>query len=512
MIPAARERESGGSERGGTLLGVLVLMVAFAAMSAACLASLPASLREISERTERASARYDALAVAARIQGELDAGRTGTFIVNVRLGVATTIAVGGDSPTLPPIPTSWQSSSSGDRSSRTSSTQMNAATAFTSESLSGGTVSGSTGTSTGSSSGSSEQLDLAVEPDGSATALATPQLDGSWLVVATGKRGASIVPFRRVLRKRVVAPFDKAVFGTNGVQLGGVVLVDSYRSDAGPYAAQAINRRRTGSPLYASDDGTIATNASVHVEAGEVHGGVVRGPGGLYTTTSCIVEGGVSRAGHAVTLSGADNPVPAANDNAALAGLVDGAGNLGLAAGGTVIGPGVYDVASFAATGSGVIEIAGDVTLHVRGAFRVNGGGQVIIVPGGSLKVHVSGAVDIMGGGISNRTGAAFTDPATGRVTVDGLPENLRIYAATGPLETAPPPVRVATPTPIFGVLYAPGRDLQIATYPCAWFGAAIAGSVVATVDTAFHRDETLDDGRGGSTARFRVIASWQGR
>ena len=189
--------------------------------------------------------------------------------------------------------------------------------------------------------------------------------------------------------------FPDALWGINGVSLGGTNLIDSYDPRLGPYNP-STNKGYAGS---VGSNGTISINGSV-----EVDGGLFYGPSGSYTQAggSAIITGGVT-------------PLPAPHYFPPVPSFTVGTTNFDVAGKATAHIPagsyatvsaksqsilifdgGVYYIDTLESLAQAVIHIAGPTTLFIKSGLNLNG--QSIINDAGlpsDLTVFYSGTAPV---------------------------------------------------------------------------------------------------------------------
>jgi len=418
------------------------LTLAIVGLAAACLATVPLGQRAINERIARSKARYLSMGEAARARASLEWGR---FAPGHKAALAT--AAGATDPS-------------------------------TRQSL----------------------------PEGGTSVVLTPLADGGYIIDAYARTNGVIQGVREVVRPEGAAtPFRQAAFAVSGIK-AGQVLADSYDSSLSTYGAAAVHVDPTTGLRYAGEHGTLASNASIVLSSGAVHGEVTPGPAGLSVLGSAVVSGSTAPAASVVSLSPVRVSPPATNDNRRLGSNLNVEGLYGPSSGTLQIAGGTYVLSAFYAGGAAQVHIAGDVTIYVSGPFNIGGKAQVIVDPGASLRVYATGDVGIYGGGLRNDTGGL-----TGS-TREGLPTRVQLLIGRNPAAAAAPTVTFATHTPFYGAIYAPESPFAVLSWTTAFFGSIVADTVAASGVTAFHYDEALALGAGSdptAVKRYVLFARW---
>jgi hypothetical protein len=385
--------------------------------------------------------------------------------------------------------------------------------------------------------------EMAAAPDGSFSVAETVQADGTRLLVSTSKRGAVNVTVSQVVRPASTSPFRQALASLSGMRLGGALLSDGYDSALGSYAGQVAVR--DGGVTAGADTGGLLSNGSISLAKGSVFGRVGAGPSGALDPGLARISGATMPLSKALVmpelapgslgtpassaLAPGSTPVLldttsskksstlslAASVKASSGSVTDSSASsyappasIVISSGTTTLAAGVYDVGEVSISGA-VVHVSGEVVLRARTRFEIGAGGSIVIDQGGSLRVEADGTLDIGGDGILNLTGPATSPAAKKPGAREGDPTRLTIVALTDPA-TAPPLTRIATPTPFFGALYAPGRPLAIEA-SLTLHGAAIVGSVSTDADVALHFDAALarTDLKGGGATTYEVAATW---
>lgn len=236
--------------------------------------------------------------------------------------------------------------------------------------------------------------------------------------------------------------------GLDSVNIPGNPVVDSYRSDDGPY-----------DPATAGDEGSICSNGPIDVTgSAAINGDANAGKG--YDTT--LTGGGTvtgNKAPRSKTLE--LPPVDASdaavnNDNASMPpvaqgngwrSLIDGDGNISLVGGNSVNLPaGTYYVNN----------------LKLAGQSTINTNGKVVI--------YMTGDLDTAGGDIINGS---------------QVPGNLQIYMTGG---TA----KVTSGVDFYGAIYAPNTAVTVSG-SADLFGAVVGKTLTFTGTGDVHFDEDLE-------------------
>ncbi len=143
---------------------------------------------------------------------------------------------------------------------------------------------------------------------------------------------------------------------------------------------------------------------------------------------------------------------------------------------------------------SRIVEIAGDVTLHITAApgadaIKISGNSSgITILANSSLKIYTEGDIDLTGQGVINITGLATN------------------FEIVGTRQTAGQDIKIAGGGTFTGKIYAPNADVTI-NGDGSMSGSVVANNITLTGNAAFHYDEALGDPDG--TAPYRVT-KWE--
>lgn len=283
--------------------------------------------------------------------------------------------------------------------------------------------------------------------------------DNHWTVSSVGtyddlNRGIEVI-----IGPRPTSPFQQSLFGDLDMALGGNVFSDSYDSETGTYAAQAVNLDPDSGETYAGVNGDIGSNTDITVTGSVVvFGDVTPGMNGSVTISggSAIVFGSTAPRTEPATFdpyvynppatpSDPSPPVP------------------------STLPDGTYHFADLSISGGGVLTLDGDVEIYIDGSIGVNG--TIDILPGSNVTIHHgSGNITFAGSGIVNGS----QDPST-----------LSIYSAsTGT-------VKITGSSDFYGTIYAPEATVT-PSGTAETYGAIIGDTIQINGTPRFHYDETL--------------------
>lgn len=425
--------------RGSALLPAMVVAGLMLALCAAVLTPVPRAISDVSERIGRTKSRYGALGAAARARWDLQRGGAGTIASGVPLG-----AIG-----------------------------QNLGTALAA---------------------------LEGAPDGSSFAETTQLQDGSYRIDAYAKVQAVIEGVTEIVRRGAQGAGQFAAFSASGTTTG-VIFADSWDSSLGPYGAAAVNTDSAGN-RFARENGAVASNGSISLGGGAIHGNATPGPGGTLTSGGATVYGSSAPAAAAVAAAPVRYTAPSQNDNAAL----DDISKLGVFSpkgGNTDVGTGSYVVSGVSILGGASVRVTGDAVFYSSGdVMLASARAAFTIAPGASLTIYTTGNVSIFGQDeVQNKTGAV----------TEGIPAKLQIFVGKDPAAQSAPTVTIANGGAIFGTIYAPESPVVLTRVSGGLFGSVVGDTIVARASTsvALHFDESLRGGGGGLPTTYQVFARW---
>ena len=246
----------------------------------------------------------------------------------------------------------------------------------------------------------------------------TPPFDGSrraYTVTSTGTHGTTN---RRI--QTVASPGDFltldgiAAFGDKGLNAGGNLFVDSYKSSLGTYASQK------GGKIYARDNAVLASNGPLTIagNATDIFGDVYTGPGlqppqsgGIHGTSGTLPE---------------PIPVPPQGyfpPSELAAGNFNGNQDQTLGTAGQATS---VRYKSLSTKAQKTITIKGDVTMYVDGDIDMHGQSKIILEAGATLKIYQGSGNMILNGGSKLGGGELapyrfqFYSASTGDMTFNG--------------------------------------------------------------------------------------------
>jgi len=259
------------------------------------------------------------------------------------------------------------------------------------------------------------------------------------------------------------------------------VLIDSFDSELGSYASQAVNLR--GTTPYADNNGDVRSNSDVIANArAVVYGDAVPGPGhSVSLSTGSYIDGSTAAAAEPFEFPAIDFPVFTPLGDYSVA-----------PAASATLAPGTYDFDSFTIGKSGTLLVTGPATI-VCDAFT---GGKTA-----NLRIDArAGPVTFYVRGSYVHTSGFNAD------SVEGSPMAMAFLIG------GTSPIVFPSATKVRGAYYAPDTDISFASSSECW-GAFAANRISMSNDMKFHFDETLLKHWGGSEADGKdpvSLLSWR--
>lgn len=252
--------------------------------------------------------------------------------------------------------------------------------------------------------------------------------------------------------------FEYAVYGRQIMDMNGGGMIDSYDSELGSYASQAVNGPDSAAHMYALENGRIGSEGVVRLDGNaQAHGDAITSPtGGFNFGGGSYLYGDTLRQNN----FGVPDSIPIqeiqyAEDNNAAPTEME------------LLGGAVYDPL----TGALDVGSGGTAILNTGTYFftSVSMQGQMQVASGAEVRIYVTGDWDSSGGNLINQ---------------DGIPANLRIFS-TGTS------MRISGGSQVCAALFAPYADVTV-TGGSEFYGAAVANRYYNGGGTSFHFDEAL--------------------
>jgi hypothetical protein len=301
--------------------------------------------------------------------------------------------------------------------------------------------------------------------------------DGSFTILAYGRLGEQVRAYEVVLAPEQIPLFTKALFGDLDLGASGTVFTDSYDSDLGSYASQAVNVDPLSGMTYAQQNGSLGSNANITIDGTvTVLGDATPGPGG-----SVIVSGGSAYIAGSTAPAVTTTPFPPIEFNPS----GTSAGNFSTT-GSVTFTAGEYHYTDFEGKANADIRFQGDVVLFVDGALSLAGQAKITIDPGATLTIYHSGDdISLTGGGVLNSTEE---------------PEALKIFSNGST-------VKFGGKSAFYGAIYAPNGSIDPGGTPNI-YGSFVGKSIQINGTAAFHYDEAL--GKAPDSTTILRTVSWR--
>jgi hypothetical protein len=252
--------------------------------------------------------------------------------------------------------------------------------------------------------------------------------------------------------------FEYAVFGREIMDMNGGGMIDSYDSDLGTYASQAVNGPDNNGFMFAGENGRIGSEGVVRLDGNaQAHGDAITTPAGGFTFGggSCL---------YGDTLRWPSFGVP---DSIPASEVADAQAMNAASTEMTLMGGAVYDpVTGVLNVGSGQTAILNSGTYFFS---SVDIKGQMQIAAGAEVRVYVTGNWDSSSGSLVNP---------------DNIPASLQIFS-TGP------DIKIAGGSQVCAAIFAPNADVTV-TGGSNFYGGVVANRYYNGGGTSFHFDEAL--------------------
>lgn len=314
--------------------------------------------------------------------------------------------------------------------------------------------------------------------DGCSYSVLITDLGSNYLMLeSTGFSGDLDVTIETVIGPRPVqGPFTHAAFGDGDVTMSGQAFIDSYDSDTGTYASQAVNTDPVTGDTYANANGGVGSNMNISAN-GQVNvmGDANPGPGGSVSETGQVhINGSTDPAAEERELE-----IPTYNPTIAASGSLSGT---------TTLGDGTYRYTEISLASRKTVTINGDVIMYIDGKIKTSGQSQILINPGASLVIYQGDAeIQMSGQGIVNSSGA---------------PPDLLIYSSSTSR------VKLSGQADFYGAIYAPGAYIQY-TGQADIFGAIVGDEIKTSGQAELHYDEALSRLESSATIVYEA-KSWR--
>lgn len=291
--------------------------------------------------------------------------------------------------------------------------------------------------------------------------LTYPYLGNSIMVRSTGKAGEAESTIEAIFGPKYRTPFQYGAYGRNSFDMLGGGMVDSYDSDLGSYASQAINGPDANGYMYANNNGNIRSEGEVKLGGNaQCHGDATTDMAGVFT-----LGGGVGMYGDTLRTT-----EPFDTDSIAASEIAFAQANNAAGTNMTLTGSATYNAVTNALT----TGASGDSVILNTGTYYFTSvdfmvGGNLVLAPGANVAIYVTGLWDTSGGSIINS---------------DEIAGNLHIYSTGANFN-------FSGHSQLSAAIYAPNSDVSI-TAGSSFFGSIIARRFANGGGTILHFDEAL--------------------
>jgi hypothetical protein len=287
-----------------------------------------------------------------------------------------------------------------------------------------------------------------------------PYLQSNVLVRSTGLMGEAKSTIEAIFSPRYRTPFRYGAYGRESFDMLGGGMIDSYDSDLGSYASQAVNGPDGNGYMYALENGDIGSEGEIKLGGNaQLHGDAVVGDSGGFT-----FGGGTGMYGDSLRSS-----QPLAADSVPSADIAYAQANNDASTNLTLTGTATYDpVTNALDAGSGDSIIFGSGTYYFS-SVNFTSSGNLVLAPGAEVTIYVTGPWDTSGGSIIN------TDATAG---------NLHIYSTGSDFD-------FSGGSYLCAAIFAPNAEMVV-TGGSHFYGSVIARSFNNGGGTTLHFDEAL--------------------
>lgn len=287
-----------------------------------------------------------------------------------------------------------------------------------------------------------------------------PYLQSKVMVRSIGMVDEAKSTIEAIFAPRYRTPFQYGAYGRDGFNMNGGGMIDSYDSDLGSYASQAVNGPDGNAYMFARENGHIRSEGEITLAGNaQLHGDAITGPTGDFT-----FGGGTGMYGDSVR-----NDFPFPVDSIPQADVDYAEANNDALTNMTLTGSASYDpVTNVLNAGSGDSIIFSTGTYYFS-TVDFNSGGNLVLEPGADVTIYVTGYWDTSGGSIIN---------------TDGVAGNLHIYSTGTDFDFSGGAYLCAA-------IFAPNAEMVV-TGGSHFFGSVIGRSFVNGGGTTLHFDEAL--------------------
>jgi hypothetical protein len=304
--------------------------------------------------------------------------------------------------------------------------------------------------------------------------------DDSYTVTSRARINEQTRAIEVVIAPEELPIFNKALFGDLDLGASGNVFTDSYDSEAGSYASQAVNWDEKAERFYAEPHGDLGSNRNILLRGGvSVIGDAVPGPGYCVqiSGTKVYVAGSTAPAGAPQLLPPVefDPPIEAVGSFSAVSDE------------NKTLSGGVYRFQNFNVGSKSVIHFSGDVTLYIDSRFNIDGQAQLVVDENSSVTIYHNGEdFSLTGQGMVNETQKASAFRLFSKATT----------------------VKFAGTSDFYGAVYAPNATV-VPTGTTQIFGSFVGRQIDVGGTTDFHYDAALSRMEEDKRIRLKRV-SWR--
>lgn len=287
-----------------------------------------------------------------------------------------------------------------------------------------------------------------------------PYLEEKIMVRSTGTAGDAKSTIEAIFAPKYRTPFQYGAYGRDSFDMLGGGMIDSYDSDLGSYASQAVNGPDGNAYMYALENGNIRSEGEIKLGGNaQLHGDATTSSTGGFT-----FGGGTGMYGD--TLRSADR-FPA--DSIPSADVIYAQTNNDAPTNMTLTGTASYDpITNALNAGSGDSVIFNSGTYYFS-TVNFTSGGNLVLAPGAEVTIYITGTWDTSGGSIIN---------------TDATAADLHIYSTGTDFD-------FSGGTYLCAAIFAPNADIGV-TGGSHFFGSVIGRSFNNGGGTTLHFDEAL--------------------
>jgi hypothetical protein len=250
--------------------------------------------------------------------------------------------------------------------------------------------------------------------------------------------------------------------------------IDSYDSDLGDYASQAVNGPDAFGRMHAFEHGHMRSNGGIKFSSGSgAYGDVTTSLAAGLNIADGFATGDTTSTDTAITL----DPIDPA-DIAWAQSNNDAPTNL------SFIGSATYDVATKELLGSNGATVTFTSGVYYFSKVVLTSGCNLEIAPGAQVVIYVTGD---------------WSTQASSMVNPDGLPANVQIYSTGTKFE-------ISGASGFWAAVYAPDAKIHISDTGHV-YGSYIGREFDNSGGSLLHYDEALTRRLGGAIGKYRVMA-----